>query len=402
MRAYDAQIIEQTQSVWYARSFITLHKEEKMWKENPIVKKCNIRFPIIQAPMAGVATPRLVAAVSNAGGLGSLGAAYMLPKEIKEAIREIRDLTEMPFSINLFAPTSMPYDKKKITLAQKFLDQFRKELDIPTHLPDFSEFPKFEDQIEVIFEERPPIFSFTLGIPPLPILQRLKKEKILIMGTATTVEEALLLEKSGVDAVIAQGIEAGGHRSTFLDPSYDPMLGISALVPLVTRALKVPVIAAGGIMNGDGIASALALGAAATQLGTAFIACPESGAPRAYKDALLHPRAMATIMSTAFSGRPARMLHNKFIKEIQLKNAPIAPFPFQNLLTKDIRTAAAKINRADLMALYAGQSYPLVTNLLASEILPLLIEQTVSAIQRLSQNLFEQNISEKKSGKKHE
>lgn len=365
-----------------------LHKEEKMWKENPIVKKCNIRFPIIQAPMVGVATPRLVAAVSNAGGLGSLGAAYMPPKEIKEAIREIRDLTELPFSINLFAPAFMPYEKKRIAQAQKFLDLFRKELDIPTRLPDFSELPEFEEQIEVILEEKLPIFSFTLGIPTLPILQRLKKEKILIMGTATTVEEALLLEKSGVDAVIAQGSEAGGHRAAFLDLDDDPMLGISALVPLLTHVLKVPIIAAGGIMNGDGIASAFALGAAAAQLGTAFIACPESGAARAYKDALVHPHAMTTIISKAFTGRPARMLHNKFVKEMQLKNAPIAPFPFQNALTKDIRTAAAKFNRADMMALYAGQNYPLVTNLPAGEIVPLLIKQTVDTIQRLGQNLI--------------
>jgi nitronate monooxygenase len=360
-----------------------------MWKENPIAKACNIRFPIIQAPMAGITTPRLVAAVSNAGGLGSLGAAYMSPKMIQEAIREIRDLTEMPFSINLFAPAFMPYDKKSINQAQKFLDHFRKELNIPTRLPEFSELPEFEKQIEVILEEKPPIFSFALGIPPLPLLQRLKKENILIMGTATTIEEALLLEKSGVDAVIAQGSEAGGHRACFFNPGYDLLLGISALIPLLTSVLKVPVIAAGGIMNGDGIASVLALGAQAAQLGTAFIACPESQAPRAYKDALLHSHTMATIVSSAFSGKPARVLYNKFVKEMQMKNAPIAPFPFQTILTKDIRIAAAKMNRPDLMALYAGQNYPLATNLPAMEIVPLLIEQTVSAIQRLSKNLMQ-------------
>jgi nitronate monooxygenase len=358
-----------------------------MWKENPIVKKCNIRFPIIQAPMAGVTTPRLVAAVSNAGGLGSLGAAYTPPNEIKEAIRKIRDLTEMPFSINLFAPASMPFDEKSIVQAQKFLDQFRKELDIPAHLPDFSELPNFEEQIEVILEEKPPIFSFTLGIPPPLILQRLKKEKIVTMGTATTVDEALLLEKSGVDAVIAQGSEAGGHRATFLDLESDPMLGVTALVPLFSRVLKVPIIAAGGIMNGNGVVSALALGAAAAQLGTAFIACPESGASQPYKDALLHPHEMATIVTTAFSGRPARVLRNKFVKEMQRNNATIAPFPFHNILTKDIRTAAAKANRMDLMALYAGQNYPLITNLPAGEIIPLLVEQTISAIQRLGNAL---------------
>ena len=142
-------------------------------------------------------------------------------------------------------------------------------------------------------------------------------------------------------------------------------------------------------MNGDGIASVLALGAQAAQLGTAFIACPESQAPRAYKDALLHSHTMATIVSSAFSGKPARVLYNKFVKEMQMKNAPIAPFPFQTILTKDIRIAAAKMNRPDLMALYAGQNYPLATNLPAMEIVPLLIEQTVSAIQRLSKNLMQ-------------
>jgi nitronate monooxygenase len=136
-----------------------------------------------------------------------------------------------------------------------------------------------------------------------------------------------------------------------------------------------------------GVVSALALGAAAAQLGTAFIACPESGAPQPYKDALLHPHEMATIVSTAFSGRPARVLRNKFVKEMQMNNATIAPFPFHNILTKDIRTAAAKVNRKDLMALYAGQNYPLITNLPAGEIIPLLVEQTINAIQRLGDAL---------------
>ncbi|MGC2595469.1 MAG: nitronate monooxygenase [Rhabdochlamydiaceae bacterium] len=354
-----------------------------MWKKNPIVKICNLRFPLIQAPMANITTARLVAAVSNAGGLGSLGAAYMSPKEIKEAIREIRDLSEMPFAVNLFAPTSTSYDKKGIASAQKFLDPFRKELNIPKTEPDFSELPEFSEQIEIILEEKPPIFSFTLGIPPLPFLQRLKKQKIVTIGTATTVEEALLLEKSGVDAVVAQGAEAGGHRGTFIQLANDPMLGIFALIPLLTRALKIPVIAAGGIVNGEGIAAAFALGAAAAQLGTAFLACPESGASRPYKDALLHPHGTATVVTSVFSGRPARMLYNRFIKEMELKNGSIAPFPYQNLLTKDIRTAAAKMNRADLIPLYAGQNYSLITNLPAHEMIPLLVEQTISAIQRL-------------------
>ncbi len=359
-----------------------------MWKENPIVKMCNIRFPLIQAPMANVSTPRLVAAVCNAGGLGSLGAAYMSPSEIKESIREIRELTELPFAVNLFAPPPIAKDQQQIVAAQKFLNRFRKKLDIPTQLSDVLEMPDFAGQIETILLERPPVFSFTLGVPPLPILQRLKREKIFIMGTATTPREAQRLEQSGVDAIVAQGAESGGHRATFLEPESDPMLGMSALIPLITSVVKVPVIAAGGIMNGDGIAAALAMGASAVQMGTAFLACPESGASKTYKEALLHPQGSQTVVTSVFSGWPARMLGNQFIKEMQEQNAPLAPFPAQYFLTKDIRTAASKLNRADLMCLYAGQSYPLITNLPVSEIIPLLIEQTVIAVQKLSEQII--------------
>ncbi|MBS0604222.1 MAG: nitronate monooxygenase [Verrucomicrobia bacterium] len=370
-----------------------------MWRENPIVNMCNVRFPLIQAPMPGVATPRLIASVCNAGGLGSLGAAYMSAKEIKEAIREIRDLTEQPFGVNLFAPQPILKDPIQILPAQNFLDRYRQELGIPSALPDFNEIPSFLEQIETILLERPPVFSFTLGIPPLPILQRLKKEKIFLMGTATTLEEAQLLEMSGVDAVIAQGAEAGGHRGAFIDPQADPMLGLSTLVPLLVRSLKAPVIASGGIMNGDGIAAALAYGAAAVQMGTAFIACPESGAARPYKEALLHPRGALTQVTHVYSGRPARMIRNKFIKEMAEEEAPVAPFPYQHYLTKDIRTAASKMNRADLLSLYAGQNYPLITNLPASEIIPLLIEQTVIAIEKLSMQI---NESQAKHKDKHD
>ncbi len=358
-----------------------------MWSENPIVQQCKVRFPLVQAPMAGVTTPRLIAAVCNAGGLGSLGAAYMTPSEIREAISEIRDLTELPFAVNLFAPAAAAYDQKTIDSAQKFLGRFRNELEIPHSSPDFSSLPVFEEQIEIILEEKPRVFSFTLGLPPLPLLERLKKENILIMGTATTFDEALLLEKWGVDAVIAQGAEAGGHRATFLNCADDPMLSMAALIPLLAHALKIPVIAAGGIMNGEGIAAALSLGAAGVQLGTAFLACPESGASRAYKDALLHSHSKTTL-TDVFTGKAARMLHNKFIETYQQEKGPIAPFPFQHLLTKDIRTAAGKIDRTDLLPLYAGQNYPLITNLPASEIIPLLVEQTIDTIQKLNNDLI--------------
>ena len=281
--------------------------------------------------------------------------------------------------MNLFAFT--PQKAKKDEKASAFLNRFRTELDIPS--PPLGKFPDFFEQMKVVLEERPPIFSFALGVPPLNIMQRLKQEQIAVMGTATSLEEAVLLEKSGVDAVVAQGIEAGGHRSAFLE--HDHEIGLSALIPLLVRALKVPVIATGGIMNGNGIAAALALGASAVQLGTAFLACPESGAPMPYKKALMQGHGVPTVLTRAFTGMPGRMLRNRFTQEMQ--GAPLASFPTQHLLTKPIRIAAAKANRADLMALYAGQNYPLITNFPASEIIPWLVEETTLAIQRLTRGL---------------
>ncbi len=355
-----------------------------MQEENALVKSLKIRFPIIQAPMANISSPRLVAAVSNSGGLGSLGAAYMSPAEIAEAIREIRSLTEQPFAVNLFTPSETFEDTNQIQKASEHLNKYRKELGISdirstAHMPDFSA------QVDVICKENVPVFSFTFGIPPLAMLAALKKRTIFLIGTATTPEEAVLLEKNGVDAIVAQGYEAGGHRGTFLDPAKDPCLGTLPLVQQVVQACQIPIIAAGGIMNGAGIAAALALGSAGAQLGTAFIATPESAAPAAYKKALLNAQPLKTTVSSALTGRPARMLKNRFTQEMEENSPPIAPFPYQHFLTKEIRTVAAKQNRPEWMALYAGQGLPLISNLPADEIMSQLVDQTGQTIQSMSQ-----------------
>ncbi len=229
-----------------------------------------------------------------------------------------------------------------------------------------------------------------MGIPSLTILQLLKKQNIAIMGTATTLEEALLLESSGSDAIIVQGIEAGGHRSTFLDPYSDPGLSLCTLLPQLRHRLKVPLIAAGGIMSGDGIAAALALGASGVQMGTAFIACPESGAPHSYKKALLHAHPTSTVMTDKITGKSARVIENRWTKEMQESKAAVAPFPYQHLLTQQIRRAAAKMDRPDLMALYAGQNYAMASNLPASRLIQILVEQTGEAVE----DLYQQFLSE--------
>lgn len=364
-----------------------------MWKENRITSLCNIRFPIVQAPMANISSPRLVASVSNAGGLGSLGAAYLTPDSLRSAIREIRTLTEAPFAVNLFAAQTAAKEDKKIAAAKHKLDPLLEELGIPHSSTENFSFPNFFEQAQVLLEEKVPIFSFCMGIPSLTILQLFKKQNTLLMGTATTVDEALLLESSGVDAIVAQGIEAGGHRSTFLDPLADPCLSLGTLLPQLSRKVKVPLIAAGGIMNGEGIAAALALGASGVQMGTAFIACPESDASATYKKALLHAHPTNTTMTTAITGKPARVIENRWTKDVDLLKA-VAPFPYQHLLTREIRTIAAKMERPDLIALYAGQNYAMASNRPAAQLISIFVEQTWEAAEQLFQQLSERSTTE--------
>jgi nitronate monooxygenase len=353
-----------------------------MWNKNRLTQALRIRFPLIQAPMAGITTPRLVAAVSNAGGLGSLAAAYLSPEKIKQDIDEVRALTEQPFAVNLFAPSDTEKDIEREKLAYASLSRFRAELDIPVSLPKNHGMPSFNEQVSLLLEEKIPVFSFTFGTLPLQLLAEFKRQGTFLMGTATTRDEALLLEMSGVDAIVAQGAEAGGHRATFLSPSTDPLLTMPVLCSLLLQSCKTPIIATGGIMNGSHIASALALGIHGVQLGTAFIACAESGASPGYKSALLQSSHAQTVLTACFSGKTARAIENQFTREMH--NAPLAAFPCQHFLTQDIRTAAAKSHRPEFLSLYAGQGFPLATNLSASEIIPLLIEQTIASIHALS------------------
>ncbi|MGP0070833.1 MAG: NAD(P)H-dependent flavin oxidoreductase [Bryobacteraceae bacterium] len=320
-----------------------------------------IEHPIILGPMGGgPSTPELVAAVSNAGGLGSLGAAYLTPDQISDAIRKIRALTSRPFNVNLFAGgwnTNRDFDAGPML---DLLASIHEKLGIPPPvapkpLPD-----PFPAQLEVVLDARPPIFSFTFGIPERDAMSRLKSRGIVIVGTATTVEEARELERAGVDAVVAQGAEAGAHRGTFLD-SFESSMFESSMVPTLdlvrdtVSAVNVPVIATGGLMDGHDIVGALNAGASAAQLGTAFLPCPESGASEIYKRAILSAKHDTTIVTRAFSGRPARGLKNAFIASLDDKRNLILPYPLQNALTRPMRTAAAQQGLADYLSLWAGQ-----------------------------------------------
>jgi nitronate monooxygenase len=241
------------------------------WRETALARRLGLRLPIIQAPMAGGgSTPRLAAAVSAAGGLGSVAGAMLQPDDLRAAINEVRALTDAPFAVNLFAPLPPPS-------AGRVTEWARLTGVTPSQPPPPA---RFSDQLAVVIAERVPIFSFTFGIAPLADVDA------VTIGTATTVAEAIELERAGVDAVVAQGFEAGGHRGTFLRPVDRSLIGTLALVPQVVDAVSIPVIASGGIMDGRGIAAALALGAQAVQMGTAFLDCPEAGTSEAHRRAL--------------------------------------------------------------------------------------------------------------------
>jgi nitronate monooxygenase len=343
---------------------------------NDLLKKLGVGNPIIQGPMAGgPTTPELVASVSNAGGLGSLGAAYLTPDQITESIRRIRALTDRPFQVNLFAGgwrTDLQFDPAPML---ELLSEIHAALGLPApELPPASPDP-FPAQLEAVLDARPAIFSFTFGIPDGDAMSRLKSRSIVVMGTATRVEEARLLADAGVDVIVAQGLEAGAHRGTFAAPFEESMVPALTLTRQIRSVLSTPVIAAGGLMDGRDIARALDAGASAVTLGTAFLASPESGAPSAHKRAVLGAREDLTVITRAFSGRPARGIKNEFIRRLEGKENTILPYPLQNALTRAMRTAAGRQGAAGWLSMWAGTGVARARAMPASELVARLVEE---------------------------
>ena len=354
--------------------------------KTPLTELLGIPHPLIQAPMAGgPTTPELVAAVCEAGGLGSVGGAYLPPARLREEIRAVRQRTARPFAVNLFAEVEFELDPAQVAAAQRHLHPWREKFGLPEPpLPQkFRE--RFADQFAVVIEERVPVFSFTFGIPPAEALQACRARGVRIIGTATTVAEGKALAEAGVDAICAQTAEAGGHRGSFSEAGFTrAMVGGMALIPQMADAVPVPVIASGGIMDGRGIAAALILGAAGVQLGTAFLRTPESGISATYREALAHAREDATVVTRAFSGRPARGLVNRFIEAMAPVEQDLPPFPVQNALTRDIRTAAARAGDRECLSLWAGQGVPMSRALPAADLVHQLIEETEAALAHLA------------------
>lgn len=342
-----------------------------------IAKILGSQFPIIQAPMAGSTTPLLVAAVSNAGGLGSLGGAYMQAEALRDAIRKIRELTDHSFSINLFIPNEHPASAQQEQIQQscKMIEQASPELNYKTHPVPAPYSPDFDEQMQVIIEEKVPVFSFIFGLLSETWITKLKKNKTIIIGTATNVPEAILLEKSDIDMVVAQGSEAGGHRGTFIGDKEGGLIGLFSLLPQLVEQIKIPVIAAGGIMNGKGIAAAHLLGASAVQMGTAFLTCNESEISTKYKQLLLETKKDSTVLTSAFSGKFARGIKNKFIERMSNHKKYILPFPIQNAMTRGMRNEAGKQNCTDFMSLWAGQSANLCREISVAKLMRELVEE---------------------------
>lgn len=352
-----------------------------------LTRQLGLTHPIIVAPMAGGATtPELVAAACEAGALGFLAGAYSTRRQIAEMAQAVRARTSRPFGINLFAPVPAPGAPRDARAALERLAPFHAELGLPAPALPAPAGDPFAEQLPAALESGASVFSFTLGIPPASAIEATRTRGMALLGTATTVDEAVALERAGVDAVIAQGSEAGAHRGTFAAEFEAAMVGTVALVPQVVDAVRVPVIASGGIMDGRGIAAALALGASAVQMGTAFLTCDEAGVPEAYKQAILGAREDETRLTRAFSGRPARGIVNRFMTEIERGDAPdaILPFPLQNALTRPLRTAAAKQGRAEFLSLWAGQGVRLARRQRAADLVARLAAETEAVLRRLA------------------
>jgi len=337
---------------------------------NDFCRKHGLDIPVILAPMGGdPSTPELASAVSNAGGLGSLAAAYSNPERIAKDIARIRELTARPFAVNLFSPSAQQTLSGDTGVVAEFLQPYHERLGLkPPELPQ-KPIENFDDQLEAVCKAAPPIVSFTFGLLPQKATERIKSQGAYLIGTATTVEEAKLLEQAGVDAIVAQGSEAGAHRGTFAVPAEEALIGTMALVPQIKDATRIPVIASGGIMDGRGIVAALALGASAVQMGTAFLACKEAGTSAAYREALAKAREDQTTVTRAFSGRMARGLRNEFIEKWNAAGLTHLPYPWQNAFTQPMRRAAAAARQAGLLSLWAGQGVRLLRERTAGQLM---------------------------------
>jgi nitronate monooxygenase len=353
---------------------------------HPLLNRLRLELPIIQGPMAGVSTPAMAAAVSAAGALGSIGVGAADAETTRTMIRAVRERTDRTFNVNVFChqPATPNAAKEAAWLARLAPEFARYGAKPPSRLTEiYQSFLTDEAKLDVLLSEKPAVVSFHFGLPRREQIEALRIAGIVLFATATSLGEAQQAVAAGIDAIVAQGYEAGGHRGAFDPRGVDARLGMVALTRLLVEKLDVPVIAAGGIMDGVGIDAALALGAVAAQLGTAFIACPESSADDAYRAALLGPPAAHTVMTSAISGRPARCLSNRFTAfgaEIPVEEIPAYPIAYA--AGKALHAAAKARGEFGYGAQWAGQGAPLARSLPAAELVAQLALELAAAQQR--------------------
>ncbi|HEY8929054.1 MAG TPA: nitronate monooxygenase [Mucilaginibacter sp.] len=356
-----------------------------MWYKTRATELLGINYPIMQGPFGGgLSTPELVAAVSNAGGLGGYGAYTLSPQEIYDVDKRIKALTGKPYNINLWvsdtdAPDGTVSDaqfEQAKTLFKPYFD----EAGIPSPEKPAPFKSRFENQVGVILDIKPKVFSFMFGTLPQDIMEQCRRLGIKTVGAATTLDEALAFEASGVDMIIASGFEAGGHRPSFLAPAEQSTIGTFVLIQLIREKIKTPIIAAGGIANGKGIAAALTLGADAAQIGTAFLATEESGALPIHRQMLFSDAAKYTTLSRAFTGRLGRGITSRVAKDLAGKEKQFLPFPLQTTFMSPLRKAAIDQQKWDMILFWGGQIAPILKHTKAADLMQSLIEETSKII----------------------
>ena len=355
-----------------------------MWNKTKFTDLLGVKYSIVQGPFGGgLSSVALTSTVSNAGGLGSFGGQPFTANDIIETCIALRKATDKPFNINLWVNDrderlARFNDEDYKKLADLFRPYYKElGLEIPERPKDLG--PTFEDQVEGIFEAKPAVLSFIFGIPADNILEKCRQLGIKTIGTATTVDEALALEKAGVDALVVSGFEAGGHRASFLRTAEDSLTGTFSLIPQVADSVKIPIIAAGGIADSRGLKAAFALGADAVQIGTAFLATNQSNASQDHKDKLFLPEAKYTALTKIYSGRLARGIRNRLIEELKSKEDLIAPYPLQGKFVNQLKAYPATANsNPNYKPYWAGQS----ASLLKYRDAKMLIESLVNELSK--------------------
>ncbi|MBV7532331.1 nitronate monooxygenase family protein [Chitinophaga sp. sic0106] len=359
-----------------------------MWYQTTAAQILGIQYPILQGPFGGgLSSVELVSVVSNAGGLGGYGAYTLNPEELSDIIRQLRVATDKPYNINLWVSDTDAaggnVSDDQFTQTQELFKPYFDELGIimPEKPAPFN--TRFENQVEVILHERPPVFSFMFGIPSPHILEQCRKLGITTIGAATTLDEAIALEAAEVDLIIASGFEAGGHRPSFLASAESSTIGTFVLLQLIREKVKTPVIAAGGIANGKGVAAALTLGADAAQIGTAFLATDESNALTVHKQMLFSGAAKYTRLSRAFTGRLGRGITSRIATDLVHREKEFLPFPLQAQFISSLRKAAIEQQQWDMILFWGGQIAPVLKHTKAADLMNALIADTSAHFERL-------------------